>query len=135
MIYFLLAIVVFFIYKLTVSWLQFRNLKDRTDYELDKIQFKIESDPDNPLLYCKRGTIHQMGQNLKSADLDFRRALDMIRKGFPIENKVDVESKLLMNLRYTEKPLPWTKSGPKDYSNNWFMYFLIERLGGRRYNF
>jgi hypothetical protein len=76
-----------------------------------------------------------MGQNLKSADFDFRKALDMIRKGFPIENKDEIESKLLMNLRYTQKPLPWSKSGPKDYSKNWFMYFLIERLGARRYNF
>jgi hypothetical protein len=135
MLYILIALVVFIVYKLTVAWIQLRELSEKIFYELDKIQFQIDKDPSNPILYCKRGSIHQMGQNFIAANLDFRTALEMIENGATVSKPEELKQRLFMNLEYTKKPLSWSKNGPKDYSNNWLMYFLIERLGAKRFNF
>lgn len=133
--YVLLAFVVFCVYKLTITWLRFRAIGERTFYELDKIQYLIDKDPSNPVLYCNRGTIHQMSQNFIEANLDFRKALEMIENGAPVAKREDLIEKLIINLEYTKKPLPWSKKGPMDYSKSWLMYFLIKRFGAKRYNF
>jgi hypothetical protein len=133
--YFLLALGAFLVYQLTRSWLQFREIKGNCFYELGKIQNLIKENPSNPILYCRRGSIYQNCQNFIDANLDFRKALEMVKNGAPVAKKEELINTIIMNLKYTEKPLPWSRRGPKDLSNSWLVYFLIERFGGKRNNF
>ena len=120
------------IYKLTRAWIQFREIKDRYFFELDRVQTLIDKNPANPILYCKRGTVHQIAQNFLDANLDYRKALEMVRNGAPVARREDLERTIILNIKYTEKPLPWLKKGPKNMSNNWVAFLLIEQLGGKR---
>lgn len=133
--YILLAFTGFLVLRLTWSWFNFRALKERNLYEFEKNQLEIEKNPNSAILFCKRGTFYQIGQNFILANLDYRQALDMIEKDASFENKEEIKAKLKMNIKYTVKPLPWSKNGPKDLSRNWLAFFLIERLGDRRFNF
>lgn len=135
MIYVLIALACFIIYSLVVDWLRFKGKCERASYEVDKYSYLIEKEPLNPMHYCKRGTAHQINQNFIDANLDFRKAVEMIEKGSSVENKDMIIGKLKMNIGYTAKPLSWSKNGPKDYSKNLLMYSLIDRLGNMRYNF
>lgn len=133
--YILLALLLFWVYKFTIAWIQFREIKNRYSYELDKIQSLIDKNPANPILYCKRATIHQIAQNFIDANLDYRKALEMVKNGAPVDRRDDFERKVIGNISYTAKPLPWSKNGPKNMSNSWLVFFLIDRFGDKRYNF
>ena len=135
MIYFLVALICFIIYSLVVDWLRFKGKSERASYEVDKYNYLIEKEPSNPMYYCKRGTAYQIKQNFINANLDFRKALELIEEGSPVETKDMIIGKLKMNIAYTAKPLSWSKNGPKDHSKNFLMYSLIDRLGNMRYNF
>ena len=133
--YVLLAFGLFFIYKLFKAWYVFRNVKEESEFYLEKVERGLKEYPDNPILFCVRGSIFQTRQNFLKANLDFNTALHMINNGAKVADREDLINKIEMNISYTEKPLSWTKNGPKDLSKSWFTYFLIERLGHRRVNF
>lgn len=135
MIYLLIAFIFFLIYSLVVDWLRFKGKSERAYYEVDKYSYLIEQEPANPMHYCKRGTAYQISQNFINANLDFRKALDLIEEGSSVDNKELIIGKLKINIEYTTKPLTWSKNGPRDYSKNFLMYSLIDRLGNMRYNF
>jgi len=76
-----------------------------------------------------------------SATDDFAKALIMIdngskiidiETGIEISNIKDIREGILANLSYCKKPLPWSKNGPKNLSNNAIVFVLIERLGNKR---
>ena len=133
--YILLVLGLFIVYKLFRAWYAFKDLKEECEFYLSKIELELKEKPDNPVLLCKRGTIFQMTQNFLKANLDFKTALFMINNGAKVANRDELINKIEMNISYTEKPLPWRKKDPKDLSNNWLAFFLIKRLGGKRYNF
>lgn len=74
-------------------------------------------------------------QNLPKARDDFRYALALIENGFRVTEKEKLVSNILMNIKFTEKPLPWSGKGPKDYSKSAMFYFLVVWFGDKRYNF
>ena len=44
---------------------------------------------------------------------------------------VQLHSYIEMNIKFCQKPLPWTKE-PKDYNRSWLHNFMLFRLGGQR---
>jgi len=138
---FLIVLFLFIAYKLLKAKFNLKYLKEDIEYHLFKINEEILNDRYNPLLYAKRGSMYQMIQDFPKANNDFYKALSLLNVGEkprykgkePIVN--DFEESLLKNIKYTEKPHPWVKYGPRDLSNNWFAFFLIERFGYKRRNF
>lgn len=131
----LLIIFVFFIYKYLHARYVFGRIQEQITFYLYKIELEINEQPDNPMLYCRRGSLYQKLQDFPKAYDDFRHALSLIDEGWPIPEKEKILSKLALNIRFTQKPLPWSKNGPMDHSGNAFYYFLIERFGDMRYQF
>jgi hypothetical protein len=130
--YVLIALAVLFIIGLTKAYYRLKQIVERTEWDLRKVEAKIKEDPLNPHLLCGRGTLYHLRQDFNSANLDYNRALELIdSKG----NNKDLVGKIKLNITYTEKPLPWSSGTPKDSSKNFLLYFLIDRLGNKRYNF
>ena len=48
----------------------------------------------------------------------------------------DTSRKVEMNIKFCEKPLPWSSGTPKDHHTfRYLHYFFLRRIGGRRYVF
>lgn len=131
--YFLIVIVGFVFVRATMFYLRFQNLKERLSYELEKIEVEININAKTPILLGKRGTLYLKEQNFLKANLDFREALKMNNNNL-LDKDEELAAKLKVNIGYTEKPLPWSKGGPKDLSNSWITYWLIDGFGESRFN-
>jgi len=133
-IYILIAIILFFCFKLLQAKHFLRQIKEKNEFHLLKIEQALMLEPDNPILYCIRGSIYQRSQNFILANIDYKKALSMITDKTEYKGK-NLKSILFGNIKYTEKPHPWVKGGPKDLSNSGLAYYLIDRFGYLRYNF
>lgn len=131
----LIAFGIFFLYRYLQAKYQLGQLKEKYLFNLIQVNQLIEEDPGNALYYCRRGSINMKMQNLVKARDDFRYALTLIDNGFPAANKEKLVSNILLNTKFTEKPLPWSGKGPKDYSKSAMFYFLVVWFGDKRYNF
>lgn len=131
----LLVIAIFFLFKYFKSRYQFIQLKDRLKFYLLKIDLEIHENPENALHFCRRGSLYMQMQNFPKANADFRHANELIEKGFQITEKDKFSERLKSNISFTQKPLPWSKNGPKNLSKSTLTFFLIERFGNIRYQF
>ena len=125
---------IFYLFKLLKARYVFKNLKEKNEFHLYKVEEYLSKSPDIPTLYCVRGSIYQTSQNFILANRDFKIALSMIDDN-TLYNGKNLKSIILGNIHYTEKPLPWSKGRVKDLSDSWITFFLIERFGNRRFNF
>lgn len=132
---FLLAFGIWFLYRYLQAKYHIGQLKEKNLFYLLQVNQLIDEDPENPFHYCRRGSIHINMQNLIKARDDFRHALSLFDNGFNIVDKEKIVSQVLITIKYAEKPLPWSRKGPKDYSGSAMFYFLVDRFGGKRYNF
>ena len=135
-------ILIFIFYKFLKAYYEFNQMKKRLNYNLMKIENELTLNPNNPLVYCRRATIYQILQNFVKAKTDYTKALQLIDLGYKAMNEdkeIQINEKFITNIHqnigYVNKPLPWSKNGPKDLSNSWLTFFLIERLGNTRTNF
>ena len=110
-------------------------MKDRLKFYLLKIDLEIQENPENVIHFCRRGSLYMQMQNFPKANADFRYTLELIEKGFLITEKDKFVGRLKGNIKFTEKPLPWSKIGPKNLSNSALTFFLIDRFGDIRYKF
>lgn len=131
----LIAIGIFFLFRYLQAKYQLGQIKEKFLFNLKQVNQLIEKDPGNALYYCRRGSINMKMQNLVKARDDFRYALTLIDNGFPAANREMLVSNILLNIKFTEKPLPWSGKGPKDYSKSAMFYFLVDRFGDLRYHF
>ena len=132
---FILVFVLFYLFKYVKSIYEFYQMRERIQFYIEKMDQEINQMPGNALLFCRRGALYQELQDFPKANLDFRRAIDLINNGYPVDRKDEMLNNLNLNLQYTENPLPWTKNGPKDFSNSSSTYFLIKGFGKRRVSF
>lgn len=133
--FFLVALILYLVFKYLKDSYHFSGMKEKWRFYLMKVEREIEENPLEPLFYCRRGSIYQRMQDFPKANENFRYALKLINDGHYVTNKEELKSLLLENIKYTEKPLPWSKNGAKNLSNSVFTFFLIERFGYRRTNF
>jgi hypothetical protein len=131
----LLIIFIFLLFKYVQARYQFSKMSEKNNFYLLQIEQKIIDNPKNPILYCSRGTIFMRIQNLPKAREDFRRALLLVEEGVQVIDQEKLIKNILLNITYTEKPLPWSKNCPKDYTGNTMFYFLVVRFGAMRFNF
>ncbi|MGV8111826.1 MAG: hypothetical protein AB2L17_02855 [Lentimicrobium sp.] len=132
---FLIALILTFVFLFLKDKYYFNGIKDKLKFYLMKIELAIRENPYDPLNYCRRGSIYQRMQDFPKANKDFKYAIKLIEDGHPVYKKDELISRLILNIKYTEKPLPWSKKGPKDLSKSALTFFLIERFGNLRSQF
>jgi len=135
-VYILIALLLGFLYSLLKARHNFKQLKEKMNFYLLKIDKELETDPNDPFTFCIRATIFQIMQNFSKAKEAYIQALMLIDAGYPlIDDPQKIKSIIRRNIKYVEKPLPWSKGPVKDLSNSWFTRFLIIRFGNQRTNF
>jgi len=135
-VYALIVLLIGFLYSLLKALHNHKQLKEKMNFYLLKIEMELEKDPNNPFAFCIRATIFQIMQNFSKAKEDYLQALMLIDAGYPLsDDPQEIKSIIRGNIKYIEKPLPWSKGPVKDLSNSWFTRFLIIRFGNQRTNF
>ena len=138
---FLGVIVLYFLFRTFQAVGTLRYIKEKTEYFIRELETKYINKTYDTFYYIQRGSYFMQRQDFISATDDFAKALIMIdngskiidiETGIEISNIKVIREGILANLSYCKKPLPWSKNGPKDLSNNAIVFVLIERLGNKR---
>ncbi|RKD90029.1 hypothetical protein BC643_0365 [Mangrovibacterium diazotrophicum] len=150
--YVIICLILFFCFKYFRSKYQLNSLKEQAEYEIVKITEKLEESQSNPMYQLRLASIYMNICDLVKARQYFISALSLINNGHKLyldgtlgynqsENKIylsnrdEIIGQVKLSISYTEKPLPWSRNTPKDYSSSPLFFLLVKGFGGQRHTF
>lgn len=130
-IYVCLVIALYLVFKLLQARHVFNQIKQRNEYNLLKVEHELSKSPENPVLYCIRGSLYLTNQDFISANRDFKIALTLITDEVKCADN-NLEMDIQKNIQFTNKPFPWSKGEVKNLSNSWVTFYLLKIFGNSR---
>ena len=137
--------IVYIFITLFIIYLYFRErykyiyIKEKSLFELYKLDEEIKGDPNNVLLYCRRAYVYQLIQNFEKSSKEFEYALTLIDEGklkdYSGESDDTLRKRINSGIIYNEKPFPGAGKGPKNKTDSIFYFAMIDRIGYLRYTF
>ena len=112
------------------SYFKFRRTiryKEQVNSYIEQLYAQDQSD----IILLQLASSYTECQKYKSALICYNK-LDISKiDGRLFGGDTQLRSHIEMNIKFCQKPLPWTKE-PKDHNRSWLHNFLLFRLGGQR---
>lgn len=119
---------------LLFSYIRFRM---RHSMDLKMVQFlemKSKELPDDVHTLLSLASAYTIAELYAKAHSLYKRIQES--PNLAIQLSDDTSGKVDMNIKFCEKPLPWSSGNPKDHHTfRYLHYFFLRRIGGRRYVF
>lgn len=135
----IIVTVLFFVYLYIKESYKYGYVKEKSMFEISKIEKQLIDEPNNVIQYCRRAFYYQRIQDFKKSSDDYLYALRLIKEGkLNNDNKFRADTlvgKILVGLKFNEKPFPGASKGPKDKTGSILYFALIERIGEMRHTF
>ena len=105
--------------------------------DLKMVQFlerKSNELPDDIQTLLSLASAYTIAELYAKAHALYKRVQELPNLAIQLSN--ETTGKIEMNMKFCEKPLPWSSGIPKDHhALRYLHYFFLRRVGGRRYIF